>query len=92
VGQREWFEGLITSPSQPTYVGQSEFYIQIQGESKRAEAINPSPSLTSRQMESSGLKQFSTLRHLGGMQLSLEQQLIRGCLRAHNFDGACRSR
>jgi len=28
VGQREWFEGLITSPSPPTYVGKSEFYVQ----------------------------------------------------------------
>jgi hypothetical protein len=28
LGQREWFEGLITSPSQPTYVGKSEGNIQ----------------------------------------------------------------
>ena len=51
-----------------------------------------SQPVTSMQMESNGLKQLSTLRHLGGIQLSLEQQLIRGCLRAYNFDGACRSR
>jgi len=28
VNPRSWFEGLITSPSQPTYVGKSEFHIQ----------------------------------------------------------------